>query len=212
MTHSQFYKRKIVIEIIIMPLEMSCEEIQCCRMFLVCRIHEIMLFSYSKRFLDALEQYICYLFSFVGLMNDIFIIWGYFELYCYPNQSILQQPDSYHFLLPNRQTQPCFQNLFIHFPPCGSCTKCNPSTSVIAYSSPPSVSPKILSSGSFIQFLFSASFHLISPYQNPSHASKRDLSNPFCPTIATLFLPFVVIPSHCCFCYISLLGSMIHIQ
>lgn len=32
------------------------------------------------------------------------------------------------------------------------------------------------------------------------------------PTIATSFLPFVVVPSHCCFCYISLLGSMIHIQ
>lgn len=58
-----------------MTLEM-CEEIQCCKMFIVCRMREILLFVYSRRFQDALEQYIRYLFSFVRLINNIFIIWG----------------------------------------------------------------------------------------------------------------------------------------
>lgn len=44
-----------------MTLEMYWEEIQCCRMFPVL-LREPLLFSCSRRFEEALEQHICYLY------------------------------------------------------------------------------------------------------------------------------------------------------
>ena len=118
---------------------------------------------------------------------------------------------------PPQTDSPCFQSLFIHLcltSPCGSCTKCNPSTSCLSLF-------KFFPQSSLKSFFLALSFHSVSVFSFfPSTLSvpkslpcfQQRFLQPFSPTIATPFLPFVVASSHCCFCYISLLGSMIHIQ